>query len=62
MPKGTQVTLTPGQNAKPYLAGALDGTTGTLWHCLGPRKTNDLFRELLGVLEEREPAPQYRRL
>ena len=63
MPKGTQVTvMTPGQNAKHYLAGALDVTTGTLWYCLGTRKTNALFRDLLDVLEERYPAPQYRRL
>ena len=62
-PKGTQVTvMTPGQNAKHYLAGALEVTTGTLWPCLGTRKTNALFRELLVLLEERYPAPQYRRL
>jgi transposase len=63
MPKGTQVTvMTPGQNAKHYLAGALDVTTGQLWHCLGTRKTNALFRDLLDVLNARYPAPQYRRL
>jgi transposase len=63
MPKGTQITvMTPGQNAKHYLAGALDVTTGTLWHCCGTRKTNALFRELLALLEARYPAPQYRRL
>jgi putative transposase len=63
MPKGTQVTvMTPGQNAKHSLAGALDVTTGTLWHCLGARKTNALFRDLLALLEERYPAPRYRRL
>lgn len=63
MPKGTQVNvMTPGQNAKHYLAGALDVTTGQLWHCLGARKTNALFRELLDGLEARYPAPQYRRL
>ena len=63
MQKGTQVpVMTPGQNAKYYLAGALDVTTGTLWNCLGARKTNALFRELLALLEARYPAPQYRRL
>jgi transposase len=63
MPKGPQGTgRTPGQNAQQYLAGALDVTTGTLWHCLGARKTNVLFRDLLALLEARYPAPQYRRL
>jgi len=63
MPKGTQVAvMTPGTNAKHYLAGALDVTTGTLLHCCGPRKTNALFRDLLQVLEERYPAEPYTRL
>jgi transposase len=63
MPKGTQVTvMTPGQNAKHDLAGALDVPTGPLWHCLGARKTNALFRDLLDTLEERYPTPQYKRL
>jgi putative transposase len=63
MPKGSQVAvLTPGQNAKHYLAGALDLTTGTLHHCLGPRKTNALFRDLLSVLDERYPADRYTQL
>jgi transposase len=63
MRQGTQVTvMTPGQNAKHYLAGALDVTTGQLWYCLGARKTNALFRALLDVLAARYPAPPYRRL
>jgi putative transposase len=63
MPKGTQLeVMTPGQNQKHYLAGALDLATGTLHHCLGARKTNALFRDLLGVLDERYPAEQYTRL
>jgi hypothetical protein len=34
MPQGEQVEgLTPGTNAKRYLAGALDLTTGTTQHC-----------------------------
>src|ERR671917_1640008 len=38
MPKGTQVeVMTPGQNQKYYLAGALDLATGTLHPCLGTR-------------------------
>jgi transposase len=63
MPKGSQVeVMTPGQNQKYYLAGALDPTTGTLLHCLGARKTNALFRDLLDVLEARYPAERYTRL
>lgn len=60
MPHGTQLAvMTPGQNQKHYLAGALDLATGTLRHCLGPRKTNALFRDLLSVLDARYPAEQY---
>jgi putative transposase len=63
MPKGTQLeVMTPGQNEKHYLAGALDPTTGMLHHCLGARKTNALFRDLLSLLEERYPAEPYTRL
>ena len=63
MPKGTQVeVMTPGQNQKHYLAGALDPTTGTLLHCLGARKTNALFRDLLDVLDARYPAERYTQL
>jgi hypothetical protein len=60
MPKGTQVeVMTPGQNQKHYLAGSLDLTTGTLRHCLGVRKTNALFRNLLALLETSYPADRY---
>jgi transposase len=63
MPKGTQLeVMTPGQNQKHYLAGALDLATGTLHHCLGPRKTNALFRDLLAYLEACYPADRYTRL
>ena len=63
MPKGTQVeVMTPGQNQKYYLAGALDLATGTLHHCVGPRKTNGLFRDLLACLEACYPADWYTRL
>jgi transposase len=63
MPKGTQLeVMTPGQNQKYYLAGALELTTGTLHHCLGPRKTHALFRDLLTHLEGRYPAERYTRL
>jgi transposase len=57
MPKGTQLeVMTPGQNQKHDLVGALDLSTGTLHYCLGPRKTNALFRALLSVLDARYPA------
>jgi putative transposase len=63
MPKGTQLeVMTPGQNQKHYLAGALELTTGTLHHCLGPRKTNALFRDLLACLDARYPAERHTRL
>jgi transposase len=63
MPKGTQVeSMTPGTNAKPSLAGALDLAPGTLPHCVGPRKTTGLFRDLLQTLEATDPAAQYQRL
>jgi hypothetical protein len=44
------------------LAGALDLATGTLLHCLGARKTNQLFRDLLETLEASYPAERYTRL
>jgi len=63
MPQGTQLAvMTPGQNQKHYLAGALDLASGTLHHCLGPRKTNVLFRDLLEDLEKHYPAERYTRL
>ena len=63
MPTGTQLeVMTPGQNQKHYLAGALELSTGTLHYCLGPRKTNTLFRDLLTGLDARYPAERYTRL
>jgi putative transposase len=63
MPKGTQLAvMTPGINEKHYLAGALDVLTGTLYYCLGARKTNALFRDLLTVIEDSYPAERYTRL
>jgi transposase len=60
MPQGSQVAvMTPGQNAKHDLAGALDLSTGTLHYCLGVRKTNALFRDWLSLLEDRYPAERY---
>jgi putative transposase len=52
-PKGTQVAvMTPGTNAKHYLAGALDLATGTLHACDGARKTSGLFLALLSTLDK----------
>jgi putative transposase len=63
MPKGQQrEVMTPGMNEKYYLAGALNLTTGVLHHCLGPRKTNALFRDLLTLLEHTYTAPQVTRI
>jgi putative transposase len=63
MPKGTQEeVMTPGQNEKHYLAGALHLATGKLLYCLGPRKNNGLFRDLLTLLDRTYPAPRVRRI
>lgn len=63
MPKGTQLeVMTPGQNAKHYLAGALNLATGEILHCHGARKTNVLFRDLLTLLDHAYPAPQITRI
>jgi putative transposase len=63
IPQGTQLAvMTPGQNQKHYLAGALELATGTLHHCLGPRKNNALFRDLLGALDQCYPAERYSQL
>jgi transposase len=44
------LVLTPGQNRKHYLAGALCAHSGTLVFCDGPRKTSALFVALLEQL------------
>jgi hypothetical protein len=63
LPKGTQLAvMTPGQNQKHSLAGALDLTTGTRLHGLGARKTKALFRDVLDLLEASYPAERYTRL
>lgn len=54
--------MTPGTNAKPSLAGALHLETGQVLHCLGPRKNNGLFRELLPLLDHTYPEPWVSRL
>lgn len=63
MPKGTRhEVVTPGQNEKHYLAGALNPLTGQLHTCLGPRKNNGLFRPLLTVLDQTYRAPWTKRI
>ena len=63
IPQGTQLAvMTPGTNAKRYLAGALELASGVLLHCFGPRKTNALFRDLLEVIEHSYRADRYTRL
>ena len=62
MPTGTHVeVMTPGQHEQHDVAGALDPTTGTLHDCLGPRKTNARFGDLLTVIEAHYPADRYTR-
>jgi putative transposase len=63
MPQGTQTeVMTPGKNEKHYLVGALHLATGKLLYCLGPRKNNGLFRELLTLLDTTYPARQISRI
>jgi putative transposase len=63
MPQGTQTeVMTPGKNEKHYLAGALHLATGKLLYCLGPRKNNGLFRDLLTLLDTTYPARQITRI
>jgi len=60
MPRGTTVKLvTPGQNQKHFLAGALELRTGRLVYCTSPRKTNALFRALLDQLEGLYPPARF---
>ena len=63
MLQGTQEEImTPGTNEKYYLAGALNLITGQLLHCLGPRKNNGLFRDLLTLLDRTYPATRITRI
>jgi transposase len=56
MPKGEQLeVLTPGTNAKRYLAGAWDMRRGTISHRVWWRKTQGLFLDLLGTLDRAYP-------
>jgi putative transposase len=60
MPQGETLKLvTPGQNQKHYLAGALDPKTGRIVHCTSTRKTNVLFRAVLDRLEWLYPKAQF---
>lgn len=57
MPVGQQKTaVTPGKNAKRYLAGALNVETGRVTWVSGERKTSTLFIALLAHLQDRYPA------
>jgi transposase len=63
MRQGTQAEIrTPGTNEKYYLAGALHLATGKVLYCLGPRKNNGLFRELLTLLDHTCPASAVTRI
>lgn len=63
MPTGSQEeVMTPGQNEKHYLAGALNLATGQILHCLSPRKNNALFRDLLTLLDQTYPTQRVKRL
>jgi len=44
------LVLTPGQNVKYYIGGALNSRTGTVLYAHGPRKNSDLFIESLHVI------------
>lgn len=56
MNRGTQKeVLTPGQNKKRYLAGAIEPTTGKLVIVEGERKNSDLFLKLLEKLQKTWP-------
>lgn len=63
MRQGTQdEIMTPGTNEKHYLAGALHLATGKMLYCLGPRKNNGLFRDLLTLLDTAYPASAVTRI
>ena len=54
--------MTPGQNAKHSLAGALHLTPGQSLPCLSSRKTHAVFRDLLPLLDRPYPAYQVKRI
>lgn len=57
--RGTQaLVLTPGQNVKYYIAGALNYRTGSVHYTHGTRKNSDLFISLLGTLAKSHRRPK----
>src|SRR5262249_75306 len=63
VPKGEQLeVLTPGTNAKRYLAGAWDLRRGTIVHRVWWRKTHGLFLDLLAALDQDYPPLQFANL
>lgn len=63
MLKGTQEeVMTPGQNDKRYLAGALNIVTGKILHCVWARKVNGLFIDLLKTIDQACPATNFDRI
>ncbi len=63
MLKGTQTeVMTPGQNRKNYLAGALNFATGKLLAVVGERKNQWLFLELLRRIEQACPVAKFTKI
>jgi len=63
MPQGTQAeVMTPGQNEKHSLAGALHLATGKVLYGLGPRKNHGLFRDLLTLPDSTYPGSAVTRI
>jgi len=62
LPRGSQAAgMTPGQNEKHSLAGALPLAPGKIRHGLGPRNKNALLRALVSLLERPSPERWVRR-
>lgn len=54
---GTQKeVVTPGRNAKRYLAGALNAESGQVWWVSGERKTSELFLRLVATVLDQYPV------
>jgi hypothetical protein len=62
LPGTQEEIMTPGKHEKHDLAGALHLATGQLLYCLGPRKNNGLFRDLLTRLDTTDPARKISRI
>jgi putative transposase len=63
MRKGTQTeVMTPGQNQKNYLAGALNQVTGKLLSVIGERKNRWLFIDLLKTIDRACPVTKFARI